>query len=129
MIETLPPRERQVFDALFASGEASAAELEARMADPPSNSALRIMLSRLEKKGFVTRRLVDQKYLYAPALPQRKVKQSALRHLIKTFFDGSPVGAAAALIGMQERIEPEELDQLERLIAEARREQGLEKGA
>ncbi len=123
MIEKLPPREREVFDALFASGEATAAELEARIANPPSNSALRIMLSRLEKKGFVTHRVVDQKYVYAPALPQRKVKQNALRHLIQTFFNGSPAGAAAALIGMQERIDPEELDELERLIAKAREEQ------
>lgn len=123
MIEKLPPRERQVFDALYALGEASAAEIQARMADPPSNSAIRIMLSRLEKKGFVAHRLADQKYVYATALPQRKVKQSALKQMIATFFDGSPVGAAAALIGMSEKIDPAELDALEAAIAKARQEQ------
>ena len=123
MIEKLPPRERQVFEALYARGEATAAEIQAAMADPPSNSAVRIMLSRLEKKGFVTRRQVDQKYVYATALSERKVKQTALRQMIETFFNGSPIGAAAALVGMSEQVDPAELDRLEEMIAKARKEQ------
>lgn len=122
MIEKLPPRERQVFDTLCARGEATAAEIEAAIPDAPSNSAIRIMLSRLEKKGFVTHRVVDQAYVYAVALPDRKIKQTALQHLIRTFFNGSPVGAAAALIGMSEKVSDEELDQLEQVIAKARLE-------
>ena len=123
LIEKLPPRERQVFDALYAQGEATAAELESLIPDPPSNSAIRIMLSRLEKKGFVTHRVEDQRYIYSPALPERHVRQSAVRHFIQTFFHGSPIGAAAALIGMSEKIDPEELDQLEQALAKARQEQ------
>jgi predicted transcriptional regulator len=123
VIEKLPPRERQVFDALYARGSATAAEILSDLPDPPSNSAIRIMLSRLEKKGFVAHRVEDQAFVYSPAIPERKLKQSALRQMIGTFFDGSPIGAAAALIGMSEKIAPEELDQLERAIAQARREQ------
>lgn len=121
-IEKLPPREREVFDTLFARGHATAAEIEAAMADAPSNSAVRIMLSRLEKKGFVTHRVVDQTYVYSVAVAGGKVKQTALQHLIQTFFNGSPIGAAAALIGMSENVQTEELDALEHLIAQARRE-------
>ena len=124
MIEKLPPRERQLFDTLYAHGEASAADLESLLPDPPGNSAIRAMLARLEKKGFVSRRLVDQKYVYATALPERKVRQSALRQIISTFFNGSPASAATALLGMSERIEPHELNELEALIAKARKEQG-----
>jgi predicted transcriptional regulator len=122
VIDKLPPRERQVFDALYAKGEATAAEIQADMTDPPSNSAVRIMLSRLEKKGFVTHRVYDQKFVYSTALPERNVRQTAVRHFIRTFFGGSPVGAAAALIGMSETLSREELDQLEEAIAKARRE-------
>lgn len=122
MIEKLPPRERQVFDALYAHGEATAAEIETLIPDPPGNSAIRAMLSRLEKKGFVARRMVDQKYVYSTAVPERKVKQSALSHLIQTFFNGSPAGAATALLGMSDKIAPHELDALEELIAKARKE-------
>lgn len=124
MIEKLPPRERELFDALYASGGATAAQIEAMLPDPPSNSAIRAMLARLEKKGFVTRQLVDQAYVYSTALPGKKVRQSALRHLVGTFFGGSPAGAATALLGMSERIEPHELDALEQMIARARAEQG-----
>ena len=120
MIEKLPPRERQVFDALYARKQATAAEIQALIPNPPSNSAVRIMLSRLEKKGFVTHRLVDQTYVYAPAVPDRKLKQSALRHMIETFFDGSPIGAAAALVGMSGKVDAQELDALEQMIAKAR---------
>jgi predicted transcriptional regulator len=124
LIEKLPPREREVFDALFAAGEATAAQLEAAMPDAPSNSALRIMLARLEKKGFVGHRVEDQKYIYAPSLPERKVKQSALGHLIRTFFHGSPIGAATALVGMSGEVDPAELDRLEQAIAEVRKRKG-----
>lgn len=124
MIEKLPARERQVFDALYVRGEATAAQLCESMDNPPSNSAMRIMLSRLEKKGFVSHRKVDQAYVYAPALPDRKIRQTAVRHFLNTFFGGSPVGAAAALIGMSERVDPAELDELERAIERARKEQG-----
>jgi predicted transcriptional regulator len=124
LIDKLPPRERQVFDALFAQGEASAAELCASMTDPPSNSAARVMLSRLERKGFVTHRAEDGKYVYATALPANTVKQTAVRQFVDTFFRGSPIGAAAALIGMSENIEDKELEQLEAAVAKARMERG-----
>jgi predicted transcriptional regulator len=124
VLEKLPPRERQLFEALCTRGEATAAELEAAIPDPPSNSAIRAMLSRMEKKGFVTHRVVDQKYVYSSAVPERNLKQSALRKIIQTFFNGSPVGAATALLGMSEGIEAHELDELEALIARARKEQG-----
>ena len=123
MLEKLPPRERQVFDALYARGEATAAEILAELPNPPSNSAVRIMLSRLEKKGFVRHRIEDQKYVYSPALPRPKLRQTAIRQFIQTFFDGSPIGAAAALIGMSEKIDPQELNALEKAIAKAREEQ------
>ena len=123
MIEKLPPRERQLFEALCAHGEATAAEIEALLPDAPSNSAIRAMLGRMERKGFVTRRLAGRNYVYASALPEPKVKQSALSHLIQTFFNGSPASAASALLGMSQKIEPQELDRLEALIAKARKEQ------
>lgn len=124
MIDRLPPRERQVFDALYAKGEATAAELCASMADPPSNSAARVMLSRLERKGFVTHRDEEGRYVYAPALLEPAVKQTAVRQFIDTFFRGSPIGAAAALIGMSETIGEKDLEQLEAAIAKARKERG-----
>jgi predicted transcriptional regulator len=123
VINGLPARERQIFEALYARGRATAAEIHADLPDAPSNSAVRIMLGRLEKKGFVSHRIENKAYVYAPALPNPKVRQSAIESFVRTFFGGSPAGAAAALIGMSESVDDKELETLEAMIAKARREQ------
>lgn len=120
MIDRLPPRERQIFDALCARREATAAEILSDIPDGPSNSAIRIMLGRLERKGLVAHRVVLGRFVYSVTLSDRAVKGKMLRYLVHTFFDGSPSGAAAALIGMADKVDGEELDRLEQLIAEAR---------
>ena len=123
MIDKLPPRERELFEALYALGHATAAELEQALEDAPSNSAIRVMLRRLEAKGFVTHREEDGRFVYAPAMPESRIKQSALKRFVETYFGGSPVGAAAALIGMSEKVDPNELAELEKMIARVRREE------
>jgi predicted transcriptional regulator len=81
------------------------------------------MLTRLEAKGFVRRRQSEKGYLFAPAVPENAAKQSALKQIVSTFFQGSPVGAASALLGMSDKLDEQELDELERLISEARKGQ------
>ena len=122
MIDKLPPREREVFDALYALGEATAADVQESLDDAPSNSAIRVMLSRLEKKGVIRHRVENNRFVYAPAVAAPKIQRSAVQRFVQTYFKGSPVGAAAALIGMSEKVSSEELDQLEQLIAKARQE-------
>ena len=123
MIEKLPPRERQVFEALLALREATVADLQQRIADAPGPSAMRAMLTRLERKGFVTHRAVDHQNVYAAKLPAAAARRSALSQLVRTFFDGSPAAAATALLGMQKDLTLDELDELEALIRRAREEQ------
>ena len=123
MIEKLPPRERQVFEALLALGNGTVADLQARVADAPSGSALRAMLTRLERKGFVSHRAVEHQNVYTAAIPAAAARRSALRQLVRTFFNNSPADAATALLGMEERLDSEQLDQLEALIRKARKEQ------
>ena len=122
MIDKLPPREREVFDALYALGEATAADVQESLDDAPSNSAIRVMLSRLEKKGVIRHRVENNRFVYAPAVAAPKIQRSAVQRFVQTYFKGSPVGAAAALIGMSEKVSSEELDELEQLIAKARQE-------
>ena len=124
MIDKLPPRERELFDRLFAAGEATAAELQSSLGGSLSNSAIRVMLRRLEAKGAVRHREEDGRFIYAPAMAANRIKQSALKQFVQTYFGGSPVGAAAALIGMSEKVDPADLDKLEQMIAKARQEDG-----
>lgn len=121
MLDKLPPRERQIVDLLYVNGEATVAEICEALPVQLSGSAVRAMLSRLEGKGYVRRRHTDRGFLYAPAVPEAKAKQSALSQLVRVFFNGSPVGAASALLGMSEKLGDEDLDELERMIAEVRK--------
>ena len=124
MIDKLPARERQLFEALYAMKEASAAELEGALEDAPSNSAIRVMLRRLEAKGFVAHREEAGRFIYSPAVAEKHIKQSALQRFVETYFGGSPLGAAAALVGMSEKVDPKELEQLQRMIEKARKGEG-----
>ena len=120
MIGSLPRRERELFEILCSAGEATAADLRERMIDPPSYSAVRTMLSRLAAKGLVRHRVVDQTYVYRSAPQAEQVKESALRQMVKNFFDGSAASAATALLGLSRNLEADELDALQRAIDEAR---------
>jgi predicted transcriptional regulator len=120
MIDKLPRRERELFEILCSVREASAAEIRARLADPPSYSAVRTMLSRLEARGLVTHRADDQTYIYSTVPQPAKVRRSALNKFIETFFEGSPASAATALLGMSKKLTPDEVDALQRAIDAAK---------
>lgn len=120
MIESLPRREREIFEILVSAGEATAAEVRERMADPPSYSAVRTLLGRLEAKGYASHRTHEQSYVYR-SVPQRaKVREGALKQLVKTFFDGSAASAATALLGLTKSLDKDELEALQRAIDEAK---------
>ncbi|NTZ43234.1 BlaI/MecI/CopY family transcriptional regulator [Altererythrobacter sp. SALINAS58] len=120
MLTSLPPRERQIVDVLYELGASSVNEIGEALHDEVSGSAIRAMLQRLERKGFVERKQGERGFLYSPAVPERVARKSALSQVVKVFFNGSPGSAAAALLGMQDELNENELDELERLIADAR---------
>jgi BlaI family transcriptional regulator, penicillinase repressor len=91
-------RERQIMEIVYRRTRATASEVLADLADPPSYSAVRGMLRYLEEKGHLKHEQDGPRYVYLPTSPQKKVRASALSHLVHTFFDGSASDAAAALI-------------------------------
>jgi predicted transcriptional regulator len=120
MIDSLPRREREIFELLCSAGEATAAEIRSAMADPPSYSAVRTLLTRLEVRGLVKHRSVDQAYVYASIPQPAKVRESALKQMVKTFFDGSAASAATALLGLTKSLSPDEAAALKRAIDQAK---------
>jgi predicted transcriptional regulator len=120
MIEGLPRREREIFEILCSAGEATAAEVRSAMADAPSHSAVRTLLARLEARGIIRHRVADQAYVYKPVPQPAKVRESALRQMVRTFFNCSAASAATALLGLSKTLEPAELEALQRAIDEAR---------
>ena len=119
--EKLPRREREVLDALFALGDgASVEDVRARLTDPPSYSAVRAMLARLEAKGHVRHREEGLRYVYAPTKPRGATQRTALQKVVRVFFEGSPSRAVTALL-KQEEWSDEELEGLSAEIEKARK--------
>jgi len=124
MLSKLPPRERQIVDILYQQGPLPVTDISSALPDQLSGSALRTMLKRLEDKGYVQRIQSDRGYLYSPTVSETAAKKSALSEIVRVFFDGSPANAASALLGMSEKLKDNELDELEAMIARARKTKG-----
>lgn len=118
----LSRRERQIMDALYRGGKATAAEVRARMGDAPSDSAVRTFLRILEEKGQVRHEEAGGRYVYFPVESRGKARKTALTRLVETFFEGSPSQAVAALLGLSTgKLSDEELDRLEEMVKKARK--------
>jgi predicted transcriptional regulator len=124
MLSKLPPRERQIVDILYERGPLPVTDICDALPDPLSGSAVRAMLKRLEDKGYVSRTESDRGFIYSPSVSDTVAKKSALSDIVKTFFNGSPASAASALLGMSDRLDADELDALEKMIARARKDKG-----
>src|SRR5881394_2633802 len=107
----LSRRERQIMDVLHARGQATAAEVQTGLPDPPSYSAVRALLRILEEKGHISHEQDGPRYVYLPTIARDNAQRSALRHILQTFFDGSAEQAISALLDDKStRISPAELD-------------------
>jgi BlaI family transcriptional regulator, penicillinase repressor len=109
---------------IYRLGRASASEVLANLPDPPSYSAVRGMLRLLEEKGHLAHAQKGIRHVYYPTVKHEDVRDSAMRHVLRTFFAGSTAAAMAALLeATDEPPSDDELDALERVIHQAR-EQG-----
>lgn len=121
--KALSRRERQMMDILYRRGRATAAEIHQELPDRPSYSAVRAKLRVLEEKGHVRHEEQALRYVYLPVVTREKAKQSALRHLLATFFDNSAEQAITALLNLKTAgLSPEKLDRFSALIEKAKNE-------
>ncbi len=119
----LSRRERQIMDVIYARSRATVAEVRELLPDPPTYSAVRALLRILEEKGHLRHEQDGPRFVFLPTVPAEKARESALRHLLRTFFDGSAEGAVAALLDLEaSELSPEEFERLAERIERARRE-------
>jgi len=119
----LTRRERQIMDVLFRRGRATAAEVMEELPGEPSYSTVRTQLRVLEEKGHVRHEDDGVRFVYMPAVARHAARKSALRHLIDTFFDGSPEKAMAALLGGEaSKLSNEQIERIAEMIEKARKE-------
>lgn len=123
--EKLSRREREIMDAIFALGDsASAEDVRARLSDPPSYSAVRAMLAKLEAKGFIRHREEGLRYVYSPTKSRAAAQRNAIQKLVRVFFGGSPSHTVTALLKHQTWTD-DELDALRAEIEQVRKSRRL----
>ena len=119
----LSRREREVMDIVHETGEATAVQIRERMAEPPTDSAVRSVLRILVEKGHLSSAYDGPRYVYSPTVPAQRARSSAMRHVLRTFFGGSVEGTVATLLQMEDsKLTPEERARIKALIDRASEE-------
>jgi predicted transcriptional regulator len=119
----LSRRERQIMDVIYARGAVTVREVMDHIPDPPSYSAVRAMLRILEEKGHLKHEQDGPRYTYSPVVPREEARESAMKQMLHTFFDGSAERAVAALLDLPDSdLNENELKRLAELIEQARKE-------
>ncbi|MFC5455172.1 BlaI/MecI/CopY family transcriptional regulator [Prosthecobacter fluviatilis] len=120
--DQLSKRERQAMDIVYRLGKATAEEIQEEMPDQPSYSAVRALLSILVDKKLLKHTRESRRYVYEPAISREKARDTALRKLMRTFFDGSPGKLMASLLDAKDRkLPPEEVAAIRKLLDEQSR--------
>jgi BlaI family transcriptional regulator, penicillinase repressor len=119
--EALTRRERQVMDILFRRGEGTVSEVMTELPDPPTYSAVRSILRILTEKGLITHKEDGPRYVYLPAKSAERAQEDALKHVVRTFFDGSAEQAVTALLRISDaELNDAEIQRLRERIRTAR---------
>ena len=122
-LEKLSRRERQIMDIIFRLGHATAYDVMENMSDAPSYSTVRTWLSTMEDRGLLKHGKSGKQYVYSARIPFDHARQSAIEHLVDTFFKGSRAHAVSALLGEdEESLSDEELEEIIELIRKSREE-------
>lgn len=118
----LSRRERQIMDILFQLKEASAEDVRAQLPDPPSYSAVRAMLAKLENKGCIDHQEKGLRYVYRPTVPRGQAQRSAVTRLVQVFYEGSLAQAVSGMLDARsDQLSADELDELAQLIEDAKK--------
>ncbi len=119
----LSRRERQIMDIIYRLGQATAQEVLENLEDPPSYSAVRAHLRVLEEKQHLRHRWDGPRHVFEPTVSRERVRRSALKNLLRNFFDDSYEEMIAALLeGSGKDLSDDELKKLVRMIEQARKE-------
>jgi len=125
----LSRRERQIMQILYERGQATVAEVQESLPDPPGYSAVRRLVAILEEKGQVHHTLIGKGYVYSPAESWTAVSKSAIEQVVESFFGGSVEKAVATLLSSQKtRPSEDELQRLEQMIQQARADEQTDGG-
>ena len=117
----LSRRERQIMDVIHRRGRATVGEIQKELGGEATYSAIRSAMRLLREKEVIRHEHDGKKYVYLAVMPRNEARESALKHLVETFFSGSQAATVSAVLEMADTDLPDkELDRLEEIISRAR---------
>jgi len=118
---TLSRRERQIMDIIYQRKQASVWEVLDNLPDPPSYSAVRALMRILEEKGHLKHTKKGARFIYIPTVSRAQASRSAIKRVLRTFFNGSVEQAVSAMLDVSNlKLSPAEMKKLEQLIDKAK---------
>ena len=118
-------RERQIMEAIYTLGQASAAQVRDALTDSPNLSSVRKLILILEQRGHLSHIVEGQHHVYQPTHPRQSAAKSAIRDVLNTFFGGNLEEAVATLLSQSDtELTDEEAERLRAMIDSARRARG-----
>lgn len=117
----LTRRESQIMEILYRRRRATVEEIRAELPEAPSPSSVRKLLDIMIDRKLLGREHDGPRFVYFPAAKAEDASRSALRQLVRTFFDGSPSSAMAALLDLSDGpLTPAEHKRLSAMLARGR---------
>ena len=117
----LTRRESQIMEILHRRRRATVEAIRAELPDAPSPSSVRKLLDIMIDRGLLAREYDGPRHVYFPAVAPEDASRSALKQLVRTFFDNSPGSAIAALLDMSStELSPDDYRRLSSLLKRSR---------
>ena len=117
----LTRRESQIMAILYRRRRATVEDIRAELPDAPSPSSVRKLLEIMIERGLIAREYDGPRFAYFPAVHPDEASRSALKQLVRTFFDGSPGSVVAALLETSAPLSDAEYKRLSDLLKRARK--------
>ena len=116
----LTRRESQIMEILHRRQRATIEEIREELPDAPSPSSVRKLLDIMIERRLLNREYDGPRFVYFPIAKPHQAARSAVKQLVRTFFNDSPSSAMAALLDSSEEITEEEYKRLSALLKQAR---------
>jgi BlaI family penicillinase repressor len=100
-MQSFPPRQRELLDALYRCGPSTAEALRRDSDGGQSSSTVRAHLRNLERKGAVWHHDDGTRFVYWPLVDREVAGQEALKYVVDTYYGGSIEQVHSALGSLQ----------------------------
>lgn len=88
-MERLTHTEEEAMQAIWRTGEGNVKAFMENMPEPPPYTTVASIIKNLEKKGYLSSRLVGNSYIYKPAVTEEEYKKKFMGNVVKEYFDNS----------------------------------------